>query len=730
MKRKFLFPLALAALFPLVWNSPALGEERPLLRPTEAKSSWVASDDPIVARSQNVIVDLDVLRTAGKELSLPLFDGEVQEVEITRTERIQERGEAWHGRIAGQPLSSVTLVALEHILVGDIRLNDGRQFELRYLSDGIHSLREIDATQFPREAQPVHVKTAKAGSDFFAGLAGGNKCLTDDTSNIDVMVVYTAAARAAAGGTDSMVALVYLSVALTNQSYVNSNVNQRARLVYVTEVTYTETGNINTDLTRLTNPSDTFIDNVLPLRNTYGADHVVMITNNGGGFCGLAWFMGTVAPSFEANAYSVVARSCAAANLSFPHELGHNMSADHDCANATSTGPYLYNRGWVELTPSAGTPWRTLMSYPTVPASTRIPWWSNPSVNYPIGLDPMGGSCPTPPYSANNALVLNNTAPTTSNFRCTSPGTSNVWMKDTWEDTGAEPDPLTAGQDMWRSPYIWVRNTQDTDLVHQHEHENPEAGQVNWAYVKLHNGSSSAMSGTVEIYVTNASTTLTWGSWTLVDTVTVTGMPAFSSQVVEGSWTPPASGHYCMVARWVSTADPMTFTETTDINYNTRQNNNIAWRNLNVVDFFDVWFEDVELLVRSTSRGQFSLEIRPFNLASSPSFIQHGQVTVNLGQKLAQRWKAGGSKGTGFKISERGGLVLTNPDGAVLENIELDPEFVDAMKLTFERNEKTPRERFFLSVRQVDARGTAVGGVSYEIRNDRNGPTTQPGDPD
>ena len=52
------------------------------------------------------------------------------------------------------------------------------------------------------------------------------------------------------------------------------------------------------------------------------------------------------------------------------------------------------------------------------------------------------------------------------------------------------------------------------------------------------------------------------------------------------------------------------------------------------------------------------------------------------------------------------------------------------MRLTFTRNEDTPRERFYLSVRQVDARGVAVGGVSYEIRNDRNAPITQPGDPD
>lgn len=730
MKRKLLFPLALAALLPLAWSSPALGEERLLLQPTELKlkSRRVEPDDPTLMRSQNVIVNLDVLRSA-KKLTVPLFDDEKREIEIVRTERIQERGEAWHGRIPGQPLSSVTLVALDRIVMGNIRLEDGRIFEIRYLSSGVHSLREIDSTKFPREAQPLRPKPPKGSDLLFAGMAGMNKCLTDPSSDIDVMVVYTATARAAAGGTDNMVALVYLSVAETNQSYVNSNVNHRVRLVHVTEVNYTETGNINTDLNRLTN-ADGFIDNVLTLRNTYGADNVVMITNNGGGACGLAWFMDPVSPTFESNAFSVVARACAAANLSFPHELGHNMSADHDCANASSTGPYNYNRGYIELTPSAGAPWRTIMSYPTTPASTRIPWWSNPLVNYPVGLDPMGGACPTtPPYSSDNAQVLNNTAPTVANFRCTSPGIGNVWMKDTWEDSGVEPDPLTAAQDMWQSPYIWVRNTQDTNLVHQHQHQNPEAGQVNWAYVKLHNGSSSPMSGTVEIYATNASTTLTWGSWTLVDTVTVTGMPAFSSKVVEGTWTPPAPGHYCMVALWVSTADPMTSPLTADVNNNTRQNNNVAWRNMNVVDFFDVWFVDAELLVRSTSSGRFNLQIRPFNTATSPSFIQHGQVTVKLGAKLAQLWQAGGSRGNGFRATENG-LVLTNPAGAVLENIQLDPKFVDTMTLTFRRTAATPPDRFFLSVRQVDAHGTAVGGVSYEIRNDHGTVTTNPGDPD
>jgi hypothetical protein len=370
------------------------------------------------------------------------------------------------------------------------------------------------------------------------------------------------------------------------------------------------------------------------------------------------------------------------------------------------------------------------MAYQTSPTSTRIPWWSNPSVNHPVSTDPMGGACPVnPPYSSNNAQVLNNTAATVANFRCTSPGVGNVWMKDTWEDTGVEPDPLTASQDMWQSPYIWVRNAQDTNLVHQHQHEDPEAGQPNWAYAKVHNGSSSPISGTLEFYVTNASTTLTWGAWPMVDSVAVT-VPAFSSMVVEGTWTPTVTGHHCMVARWNSSADPMTNTEGTDINYNTRYNNNIAWRNMNIVNFFDQWFSEGDILVRSTSRGRFNLQIRPFNTATNRNFLEHGRVEVTLNPELAKLWQDGGARGRGFRAAEGGRLAVVDPEGAVLENLELDPKFVGKMTVTFTRTKDTPRERFFIAVRQLDEKGIAVGGVSYEIRNDEDVPASNPGDPD
>ena len=60
------------------------------------------------------------------------------------------------------------------------------------------------------------------------------------------MVVYTATTRAAAGGTDAMLATIYLALSEANQSYLNSNISQRLRLVHTQEVNYAESGNIQT----------------------------------------------------------------------------------------------------------------------------------------------------------------------------------------------------------------------------------------------------------------------------------------------------------------------------------------------------------------------------------------------------------------------------------------------------------------------------------------------------
>ncbi|HEV8610593.1 MAG TPA: M12 family metallo-peptidase [Thermoanaerobaculia bacterium] len=667
-------------------------------------------------RSQNVIVDLRLLRTADNQrLIVPVFGRETLTLVRDRQEKAPKEGVVWYGKVANEPGSSVVLALVGQAVTGNIRTQKGRFLQIRYLGEGIHSIREIDQSKFPQEAQPVRPKPKPPGG------AAADTCNTDPASDIDALVVYTAAARTGAGGVDAIESAIYLAVAETNQSYLNSQVTQHLRLAHFEEVTYTESGSINTDLDRLQDGADGFMDNVPTLRNTFAADTVSLITENAGA-CGLGFMMETVSNAFESAAYSVVKRTCATGNYSFGHELGHNMGADHDAPNATSTGPYPYNRGYVDTSPTApATPWRTIMAYNGTPSSTRLQYWSNPNVNFPPG-DPMGVS-----GASDNHQVLNNTALTVANFRCSSPGAANVWMKDTWNDTGAEPDPLTAAEPMWISPYIWARNSQDTNLTHQHQHENPQSGSTSWVYAKLHNGFNASTSGNLELYWANAAAGLGWpANWTLLATIPVASFAAHSTRVVEGQWNSvPGPGHFCLIARWVSPSDPMAVAETADINANVRGNNNIVWRNVNIVALPPDAEADAAFAIRNVDRARsaVSLFIGPPASEAGRSFTRYGQVAVRLDEALLRAWTRGGSRGKGFRAKGKTFLV-SSPDGALFENLVLDPGAVGHVTLLFRRLAHTPAQTFLIDAIQL--RGTegrradrgGVGGVRYEVHTE------------
>lgn len=638
---------------------------------------------------------------------------------MDRVEPIPEKGLIWYGKVAKQPASSAILTLVGDTVSGNIDTQSGQAYQIRFVGGGVHSFREIDRKQFPNEGRPRRpdIKPRDIAAD---------TCATDPPTDIDALVVYTAAARTAAGGIAAMEGTVYLAMAETNQSYLNSDVNQRLRLAHVAEVSYTESGAFDTDLTALQNGSDGTMDNVQTLRNTFAADTVSLITETGDA-CGLGYFMSSVSNGFESFAYSVVKRSCATGYFSFGHELGHNMGADHDAANSTAAGAYPYDHGFFNTAPTApATPWRTVMAYQTSPASTRVAYFSNPSVNYPIGGNAMGNAA-----TADNHRVLNNTALTIANFRCSAPSVTNVWMKDTWSDTGLEPDSHTAGENMWRSPYIWVRTTQDTNLLHQHEHQNPELGSSNWAYVKIHNGGAAATTGTLELYFADASTSLTWPTgWTLISAVPVSGFAAHSTRVVEIPWSGlPGVGHFCLVARWVSAADPFATPEGSDINANVRANNNLIWRNLDIVDLLPDATPDVTLKITNPDQHNrvVTLVIEPQETRGRPSFLGVGQIIVEFDATLLKAWQAGGARGKGFKV-ESGRAVITDAQGARFENLILPYLQGGTLKLTVRRLRSTPKREYLVDVEQWRPLAFAkkyklsplVGGVSYEIHTDRD----------
>ena len=248
----------------------------------------------------------------------------------------------------------------------------------------------------------------------------GTLCGREADAMIDVAVVYTPAAREAAGGAAAIEAEIDLMIAETNEAYAASDVRHRLALASRSEVAYAETGNSFLDLHRLVDPADGHLDEAHALRDRVGADLVHLLFKEGS-VSGIARL---------GSAFGLTCQSCG--GLTFAHELGHNMGLRHDRyqvhheqGGAGSHPAFGYvNQRAFDTGAARSRRWRTIMSYATQCADARVecaslPRFSNPRQTWegdPLGVPfEAGGSGVDGPADA--AAVLAATGPAVALWR-------------------------------------------------------------------------------------------------------------------------------------------------------------------------------------------------------------------------------------------------------------------------------------------------------------------------
>ncbi len=276
----------------------------------------------------------------------------------------------------------------------------------------------------------------------------------------------------------------------------------------------------------------------------------------------------------------------------------------------------------------------------------------------------------------------------------------DAFIRDNGSDTGDIPTFAP----WWESPDIWVRRLDDSGTQHQ----NPQAGQVNFIYARVHNrGTQTITNVDVTFYYANAATGLQWpGDWNSVASRRIASIPAGGFMVVSIPWNVPnLPGHYCLFVRITAPDDPIR-------DVRVQWENNIGQRNLNIIDYpqppagrceFDsnnrqidrVSFEVINVLSAATV---LDLQITVNNLASE------AEVRITPGA-LAGRW----SSLDGLVVQPDGRLLVTRFP-AIIYGVRLNPQ--ERRTLAVEIAAPV-NSRFTIALTQY-VRGQVVGGNSYQ----------------
>ncbi|MEX6506703.1 M12 family metallo-peptidase [Jiella sp. M17.18] len=407
--------LGLLVAFSLTPTGFALAQPNPPELLTPVQQTLAADQFPRVAalRAQPTTQSLELVRInvdalRGDAVSLTMPGQKTVTLSRRSMETTGNNAFIWTGSLSAVP-GTATLVMRDGNVTGTVQ--DGLDtYRIESVGDGLHALIKLDTSRFPPEEPPsFRAKEQERRGDVMPlGLPAERQ---DGPVGIDVMVAYTPAAKAAVA---DIIATIQLAVAEANQSYVNSGVNVKLKLVDTFQVNESEAGKSYDQILA------DFVANS-DAKNHHassGADLSAMIINQTD-YCGLA-------DAIRANAgtaYAVVHYSCATGYYSFAHELGHLMGARHDPANDPSTSPFPYGHGFQQTAKAPS--WRTIMAYNCASSCSRLQYWSNPNVKY--NNIAMGTAA-----THDNARVLNQTATTVAAFN--SPPGSDIGS--IWRSTG------------------------------------------------------------------------------------------------------------------------------------------------------------------------------------------------------------------------------------------------------------------------------------------------------
>ncbi|MHB8909623.1 MAG: M12 family metallo-peptidase [Syntrophales bacterium] len=332
----------------------------------------------------------------GDELVLNLFPDTSYQATVDRVSVNVHGTITVRGRLQNYPLGYVLISTTGNVSLASVRVPELRlEYTIVYDPDSrAHYLLDSDPSKMDKlEDSPAVIPRPPKPEEEQEINALQERVLRDQTANdstatIDVMVVYTPAARQWAVANEGSITNTIAQAMEKGQLVAdNSGTHFSVQLVHSAEVTYTESGNSEIDLYRLQQSGDGYLDTVHALRNIYAADLVVLFTkmeDTGG----IGYLLDSAAGE-PAYGFSITRVQQASWTYTTIHEIGHNMGMGHHKAQNFQAGPGLssYSAGWRWTSTDRGL-YCSVMTYEDGSYFSdginhmRVAYFSNPAISY------------------------------------------------------------------------------------------------------------------------------------------------------------------------------------------------------------------------------------------------------------------------------------------------------------------------------------------------------------
>lgn len=276
-----------------------------------------------------------------------------------------------------------------------------------------------------------------------------------------------------------------------------------------------------------------------------------------------------------------------------------------------------------------------------------------------------------------------------------------VYSRDYAEDDGMEPSDYM-NYVWYHGPDLWVRNANDGITTH----ENPEFGQTNYVYGRIHNiGCTLLNNVTVDFSWCTISAWASPGSWNAIATVTVNNFQSGTSEIVSTPWTTvPAPGSYCLHTVLNAPGDP------SNADGRAYMDNNKVQINVDVVNNVWGWRKNLHWLLENGLERRVPVDLVVEKL--------HVPFPTEMGIKIPEGLRFKQAIGGEIKQTDKGMMFFLDPKQkqAALLGIILEPLAKENAVFSVVTPKKMRIGDEIVVKVSEQLRGREVGGIVFRIK--------------